>query len=715
MPNINTTPPRNVIYYNANTNPLSDIANTAYTDVIVGFLVPATNPDGSWLVNPPGSGGDGSPGAPGIVLQSPPDPNGTLVSDIQTLHSAHKNVLISVGGAAGWFNSNLSQSQQNAYALCAAVPGGAEALALQIVGIVGYYGFDGVDIDYEDGTGFDGTGGYDGAQFLIDLTLNLSARLSGRIITHAPQTPYWDPTSQWQGKYVQVWQQVGNQITWFNNQFYNQDATHNNIAAYYPQIAKIVPSEKMLVGTPLSINAASSGFIGDVAMTKVIAQLAGQYLVFGGAMGWEFSFDTPNGAWGNAIGQALASTGGGFISPPPPPPGGTSGSWNVNDLTAATNAPAAAGDPDGYEFTANGTSGMHVVYRGVDNDIHELYWQNGAWGVNDLTAATNAPAAAGDPNGFTFTANGTSGMHVVYRGADDDIHELYWQNGAWGVNDLTAATDAPAAAGDPNGFAFTANGTSGMHVVYRGDDNDIHELYWQNGAWGVNDLTATTGAPAAAGDPNGFAFTANGTSGMHVVYRGADNDIHELYWQNGAWSVNDLTATTGAPAAAGDPNGFAFTANGTSGMHVVYRGADNDIHELYWQNGAWGVNDLTAATGAPAAAGDPNGYAFTANGTSGMHVVYRGADNDIHELYWQNGAWGVNDLTAGTNAPAAEGDPNGYVFDAQEQMHVVYPSADGHIDEFWWAPASTSSAARKRAVNPSRDAKGAMGKAPAEA
>ncbi|HKM72816.1 MAG TPA: hypothetical protein VJX94_22585, partial [Stellaceae bacterium] len=185
----------------------------------------------------------------------------------------------------------------------------------------------------------------------------------------------------------------------------------------------------------------------------------------------------------------------------------------------------------------------------------------------------------------------------------------------------------------------------------------------------------------------GYVFTANGVSGMHVVYRGVDDDIHELYWQNGAWNVHDLTATTNAPAAAGDPNGYVFTANGVSGMHVVYRGADNDIHELYWQNGDWNLNDLTAATNAPAAAGDPNGYVFTANGVSGMHVVYRGFDNDIHELYWQNGDWNVNDLTAATDAPAAAGDPNGYVFAAQQQMHVVYIGADSHIHEFWWAPS----------------------------
>jgi hypothetical protein len=142
-------------------------------------------------------------------------------------------------------------------------------------------------------------------------------------------------------------------------------------------------------------------------------------------MGWQFKYDQ-GGNWATGIAQALGLTPPVPGPNPEPSPGPTSGSWNVNDLTAATNAQPAAGNPNGYVFTANGVSGMHVVYRGIDNDIHELYWQNGDWNVNDLTAATNAPAAAGNPNGYMFTTNGVSGMHVVYPSPDGHIDELYW-------------------------------------------------------------------------------------------------------------------------------------------------------------------------------------------------------------------------------------------------------------------------------------------------
>jgi hypothetical protein len=57
-----------------------------------------------------------------------------------------------------------------------------------------------------------------------------------------------------------------------------------------------------------------------------------------------------------------------------------------------------------------------VVYRSGDGHIHELYYKTGqGWGHADLSAATNASAAAGDPAAY------------VYRSGDGHTHELYYK------------------------------------------------------------------------------------------------------------------------------------------------------------------------------------------------------------------------------------------------------------------------------------------------
>jgi hypothetical protein len=43
--------------------------------------------------------------------------------------------------------------------------------------------------------------------------------------------------------------------------------------------------------------------------------------------------------------------------------------WKHTDLTAATGAPEAAGDPTVFE-SAGGV--IHVMYRGVDEHVHHL-------------------------------------------------------------------------------------------------------------------------------------------------------------------------------------------------------------------------------------------------------------------------------------------------------------------------------------------------------
>ena len=51
-------------------------------------------------------------------------------------------------------------------------------------------------------------------------------------------------------------------------------------------------------------------------------------------------------------------------------------------------------------------------------------WFNGQWNHNDLTVAAGAPNAIGDPDGYTWDVDST--QHVVYRGNDGHIHELWF-------------------------------------------------------------------------------------------------------------------------------------------------------------------------------------------------------------------------------------------------------------------------------------------------
>ena len=242
--------------------------------------------------------------------------------------------------------------------------------------------------------------------------------------------------------------------------------------------------------------------------------------------------------------------------------------WNYNDLTMASGAPVAAGDPAGYTWDIDHT--QHVVYRGIDSHIHEL-WFNGQWNHNDLTLATGTPVAASDPDGYTWDMDST--QHVVYKGIDSHIHEL-WFNGQWNHNDLTLAAGAPLALGRPAGYTWDVDHT--QHVVYKGLDSHIHEL-WFNNQWNHNDLTMAATAPLAVGDPAGYTWDVDRT--QHVVFRGTGSHIHEL-WFNGQWNHNDLTLAAVAPVAVGDPDGYTWDVDST--QRVVYRGTDSHIHALWF-------------------------------------------------------------------------------------------------------------------------------------
>lgn len=286
-------PGRNVIYYNSNNSqiPLAGIANLPYTDVILGFLYPDDN---------------------GVQLGGDWTNDESLGSDIQTLQSVGQNVLISFGGAG---------IDSAAYQRCIQ---DVNLLVEQLVYVVTAFGLNGVDIDYEDNNGFQGT--YDGVTFLDQLTSGLAAALpSGQnIITHAPQTAYWDnsgaifqwaPTADGLAPYAQIWNDVGNQITWINNQFYNTgyyDQDDPTKVMWYQNVAAITGPEKLLMGLLLSCEDNGEGCVSLDDVVQIVPPLQAVYgpPAFGGVMAWQFSFDN-GGSWANGIADVLELTEGG--------------------------------------------------------------------------------------------------------------------------------------------------------------------------------------------------------------------------------------------------------------------------------------------------------------------------------------------------------------------------------------------------------------------
>jgi hypothetical protein len=365
-------------------------------------------------------------------------------------------------------------------------------------------------------------------------------------------------------------------------------------------------------------------------------------------------------------------------------------------LGAADN-PAAKGHANARlsAYSIEGDKSEHIFFKNHDGDIVELYTKQGdnaGWRRADLTMETGAPKAASGPDAYYWGDTKTS--HVFYRGSDDGIHELYrGADGRWAHNDLTRTPNVPKAAGEPAGY--TEEGNKTQHVIFRTAEGDLCELsskYGEAAGWKARDLTKETNAPKAAGSPDAFYWRF--TKSQHVVYRGTDDGIHELFLDpSGNWKHTDLTAGGKAPKAAGDPKAYVEDRNITE--HVCYRTAEGDIVQLYAKyktTDGWHVRDVTREANAPKAAGDPSGYRLTESSLRGVvtqHIVYRGDDGGIHEMFLggAENRWSHNDLSkAAANTPRAESDPVGFVFEANRTQHVVFQVGDDKIYELYNVP-----------------------------
>jgi len=318
--------------------------------------------------------------------------------------------------------------------------------------------------------------------------------------------------------------------------------------------------------------------------------------------------------------------------------------WHHNDLTQQAGAPPATpiSTLDGYQTTFNNQ--QHVNFIGGDNHVHELFFDN-KWHHNDLTQLSGAPTAALGSAVDGYATSFNNQQHVNFIGSDNHVHELFFDN-KWHHNDLTLLAGAPAAVPGSALDGYQTSFNNQQHVNFIGSDNHVHELFFDN-KWHHNDLTQVAAAPTATPGSALDGYQTSFNNQQHVNFIGNDNHVHELFFDN-KWHHNDLTLLAGAPVASIGSAIDGYQTSFNNQQHVNFIGNDSHVHELFFDN-KWHHNDLTLLAGAPTAPASPlDGYETSFNNQ--QHVNFIGNDNHVHELFFDN-KWHHNDLTQLAGAP----------------------------------------------------------------
>ncbi|WP_281558848.1 glycosyl hydrolase family 18 protein [Thalassomonas sp. RHCl1] len=276
---------RLVTYFNNGSIELNHAVNQPYTDINLAFLLPnADNPLDLELA--------------GAIAASPSTLTQTTKQAISALQASGKKVLLSFGGG--------TVSSETYHQLA----GNETELAQNIACFITENQLNGVDIDFEDTGAFTGSAGYNGVDFLVNLTRALRATLpaANSLITHAPQPPYLECGNP-MGGYVQVMAEAGEDIDWLNVQFYNNPPWSSNpqeIVSSYKKYAQLpgLNAEKLLIGLPVTEHDAGSGYMPVDEIISDVIQPVQANGALGGMMNWQFSSDK-GGAWTEQIGAAI--------------------------------------------------------------------------------------------------------------------------------------------------------------------------------------------------------------------------------------------------------------------------------------------------------------------------------------------------------------------------------------------------------------------------
>src|SRR5947209_5394231 len=229
-----------------------------------------------------------------------------FTSDIATVHGRGQKVIISVGGQNGTVSVSDSASAAN--------------FANSVHQLMTTFGFDGVDIDLENGVN---------PTSMASALQQLSGMNPGVIITLAPQTIDVQSTG---GSYFQLALNISSILTIMNTQYYNSgtmngcdgnvysQATENFFTALACiQLQSSLRPDQIGLGAPASANAAGGGVVAPSVVVSALDCLAmgtncgtfkppKTWPTIRGAITWSINWDASNGfSFANTVKSGLGS------------------------------------------------------------------------------------------------------------------------------------------------------------------------------------------------------------------------------------------------------------------------------------------------------------------------------------------------------------------------------------------------------------------------
>jgi chitinase len=217
-----------------------------------------------------------------------------FTSDIQTLHARGQKVILSVGGQNGTISVSDATSASN--------------FASSVDAIIKQYGFDGIDIDLENGVN---------PTYMASALEQLESDVgSSLIITLAPQTV---DTQSAGSDYLALALNIKNILTMISTQYYNSgtmngcdgnvyaEGTENFMTALAcTELQSGLSAAQVGLGLPASSSAAGSGYVSPSLVNSALDCLAAgtgcgsfvpaaTYPAIRGVMTWSINWDASNG------------------------------------------------------------------------------------------------------------------------------------------------------------------------------------------------------------------------------------------------------------------------------------------------------------------------------------------------------------------------------------------------------------------------------------